>query len=159
MSDLLRWLEHIYQTAFGRENLSPKTRDMLLYGQLQEDLSYSLMESPSVSGAQNYQELCITSKKEELRLAELKKKQQYLKTDKLMFETTKRRSFQVILVVLRNLLEVAGANIHLMESRSHYDVMFVTAHTTWHVIVIKTKQRVKTSYHHRKKLKSLKESR
>jgi len=92
VSDFLRWLEHIYQTAFGRENLSPKTRDMLLYGQLQECLSYSLMESPSVSGAQNYQELCAAAKKEERRLAKLKKKQQYLKS---MFETTNRRSIQI----------------------------------------------------------------
>ena len=29
------------------------TREMLLYGQLQEGLLYTLMESPSVSGAQN----------------------------------------------------------------------------------------------------------
>ena len=50
VSDFLRQLEHIYQTAFGRENLSPETTDMLLYRQLHEGLSYSLMESPSVSG-------------------------------------------------------------------------------------------------------------
>ena len=96
VSDFLKQLEHIYQTAFGRENLSPETRDMLLYGyvQLQDGLSYSLMESPSVSGAQGYRELYVAAKKEEWRLAELKKKQQYLKTDKLTFETTNRRSFQ-----------------------------------------------------------------
>ena len=35
-----------------------------------------------MSGAQNYQELGIAAKKEEQRLAELKKKQQYLKTEK-----------------------------------------------------------------------------
>ena len=46
VSDFLRRLEHIYQTAFGREDLSAETRAMLLYGQLQEGLSYSLMESP-----------------------------------------------------------------------------------------------------------------
>ena len=46
---------------------------MLLYGQLQEGLSYSLMESPSVSGAQSYHELCIAAKNEERKLAELKK--------------------------------------------------------------------------------------
>ena len=57
--DFLRRLEHNYQIAFGRENLSAETRDMLLYGQLQEGLSYSLIESPSVSGAQSYRELCI----------------------------------------------------------------------------------------------------
>jgi len=78
--------------VFGRENLSPETRDMLLYGQLQEGLSYSLVESPSVSGAQIYRELCVAAKKEEQRLAELMKKQQYLKP---MFETTNRRSNQI----------------------------------------------------------------
>ena len=89
VSDFLRRLEHCYQIAFGREHLSAETRDILLYGQLQEGLSYSLMESPSVSGAQSYRELCIAAKKEERRLAELKKKQQYLKS-----ETSTKRPFQ-----------------------------------------------------------------
>jgi len=41
------------------------------------------MESPAVSGAQNYKELCLATKREERRLAELKKKQQYyLKSEK-----------------------------------------------------------------------------
>ena len=62
---------------------------MLLYGQLQEGLSYSLMESPLVSGAQSYRELCIAAKKEERRLAELQKNQQYLKS-----ETSTKRHFQ-----------------------------------------------------------------
>ena len=53
--------------AFGCENLSAETRDMLLYGQLQEGLSYTLMELPSVSGSQNYRELCVAAKKEERR--------------------------------------------------------------------------------------------
>ena len=48
---------------------------MLLYAQLQEGLLYSLMESPAVSGAQNYKELCLAAKREERRLAKLKKKQ------------------------------------------------------------------------------------
>ena len=75
VSDFIRQLEKVFQTAFGRENLSAETRDVLLYGQLQEGLSYVVMESPSVSGFQNYKELCIAEKKEERRLAELKKKQ------------------------------------------------------------------------------------
>ena len=66
----------VFQTGFGREHLSKEIREMLLYGQLQEGLSYSLMESPAVSGAQNYKELCLAAKREERRLAELKKKQQ-----------------------------------------------------------------------------------
>ena len=94
VSDFLRRLEHNYQIAFGRENLSAETRDMLLYGQLQEGLPYSLIESPSVSGAQSYRELCIAAKKEERRLAELKKKQQYLKTEKPPSGGSTRGSFQ-----------------------------------------------------------------
>ena len=94
VSDFLRRLEHIYQIAFGRDDLSAETRDMLLYGQLQEGLSYSLIESPSVSGAQSYRELCIAAKKEERRLVELKKKQQYLKAEKPPFESPTRKPFQ-----------------------------------------------------------------
>ena len=94
VSDFLRRLEHNYQIAFGRENLSAETRDMLLYGQLQEGLSYSLLESPSVSSAQSYRELYIAAKKEERRLAELKKKQQYLKTEKPPSGGSTRGSFQ-----------------------------------------------------------------
>ena len=67
---------------------------MLLYGQLQEGLSYSLIESPSVSSAQSYRELSIAAKKEERRLAELKKKQQYLKSEKPSSGGLTRGSFQ-----------------------------------------------------------------
>ena len=75
VSDFIRCLEEVFQTAFGREKLSTETRDMLLYGQLQEGLLYTLIESPTVSAAQHYRELCIAARKEEKRLAELKKKQ------------------------------------------------------------------------------------
>ena len=47
------------------------------------------MESLLVSGAQSNRELCIAAKKEEGRLAELKNKQQYLKSD-----TSTERQFQ-----------------------------------------------------------------
>jgi len=52
-------------------HLKPEMR-MLLYGQLQEGLSYSLMELSFVSGARGYQELRIAAKKAEQRLTELK---------------------------------------------------------------------------------------
>ena len=55
---------------------------MLLYAKLQEELSYTLMESSSVSGSQNYREMSVAEKKEERRLAELKKKKQYLRSDR-----------------------------------------------------------------------------
>ena len=80
VSDFIGRLERVFQTGFGREHLSKETREMLLYGQLQEGLLYVLTESPAVSGAQNYKELCLAAKREERRLAELKKKQQYLKS-------------------------------------------------------------------------------
>ena len=47
VTDFIRRLEKVFQTAFGRENLSVETRDVLLYGQLQKGLSYALMKSPS----------------------------------------------------------------------------------------------------------------
>ena len=48
-----------------------------------------------MSGAQNYRELSIAAKNEKRRLAELKKKQQCLKTDKPTLEVSKsnRKSF------------------------------------------------------------------
>ena len=54
VSDFIGQLEKVFQTGFGREHLSKETREILLYGQLQEGLSYSMMESPAVSGAQSY---------------------------------------------------------------------------------------------------------
>ena len=50
----------------------------ILYLQLQESLLLSLQESPAVSDAQTYKEMCIAARREEWRLNELKKKQQYL---------------------------------------------------------------------------------
>ena len=73
VSDFIGQLEDVFQTEFRRERLSNETREMLLlYGQLQEGLLLTLMESPAVPGAQNYKELCIAAKREEQILAELK---------------------------------------------------------------------------------------
>jgi len=57
--------------------------------------TYVLMESPSVYGSQNYKESCIATKKEERRLVELKKKQQYLSSGRSTSSDKKlqRRSF------------------------------------------------------------------
>ena len=65
VSDFIGQLENVFQTGFRRERLSIETREMLLYEQLQESLLLTLMESPAVSGAQNYKELCIAAKREE----------------------------------------------------------------------------------------------
>jgi len=70
VSDFIGRLEQVFQTGFGHERLSKETRDMFLYGQLQEGLLYSLMESPTVSGAQNYKELSLAAKREERRIIE-----------------------------------------------------------------------------------------
>ena len=73
VSNFIARLERVFQTGFGRENLSIEIREMLLYGQLQEGHPYVLMESPSIAGAKNYKELCLAPKREETRFAELKK--------------------------------------------------------------------------------------
>ena len=57
--------------------MSKETRATLLYSQLQEELSYSLMKSPAVSGARDYTELSLAAKNEEKRQAELMRRQQY----------------------------------------------------------------------------------
>ena len=54
VSNFIGQLEDVFQTGFRREHLSNDTREMLLYGQLQEGLLLTLMESPAVSGAQDY---------------------------------------------------------------------------------------------------------
>ena len=82
VSDFIGRLEKASQIGFGQENLSKETREMLLYGQLQEGLTYTLMEPPAVSGAQDYKGLYLAAKREERRLAELKRKQQYLKGER-----------------------------------------------------------------------------
>ena len=73
VSDFIRRLECTFQIAFGRDPMSAETGDVLLNGKLQDDLQIDLVSrAPAISGAQNYQELCIAAKNEERRLAELK---------------------------------------------------------------------------------------
>ena len=75
VSDFIRRLERTFQIAFGRDPISAETRDVLLYGKLQDGLRIDLVSrAPAISGAQSYQELCIAAKNEERRLAELKRK-------------------------------------------------------------------------------------
>ena len=64
VGDFIRRLERTFQLAYGRDGMLPETRDALLYGQLQEGLRDSLMEGPAVSGAVNYQALCVAAKNE-----------------------------------------------------------------------------------------------
>ena len=75
-------LERTFQIAFGRDHMSLDTRDVLLYGKLQDGLRIDLVsKAPAISGAQNYRELCIAAKNEERRLAELKKRKQYIRSE------------------------------------------------------------------------------
>ena len=79
VADVIHRLERTFNVAYGREGMSSETRDTLLHGQLQDGLKHELMRAPAVSGAQSYPELCLAARNEEKRLAELKKRQQYLK--------------------------------------------------------------------------------
>ena len=78
--DYIRRLEKTYQIAYGKDDLNSATRDTLLYGQLYKGLSYDLMQSPAVSGAQHYQGLCTAAKGEERRLAALKQRRNFKTT-------------------------------------------------------------------------------
>ena len=55
--------------------MSSKTRQMLLYGQLQEGLHHDILRSSAVSGALTYPALCLAAKNEEQHQAELKRRQ------------------------------------------------------------------------------------
>ena len=77
ISGYIRCLERVFRRAYGREALSEETRNTLLYGQLQEGLCDSLMMSPAMSRARNYQELHLSAKIEEKRQEELLKRQKY----------------------------------------------------------------------------------
>ena len=77
VSDFIRRIEKTFRRAYGHDSMLAETRDALLYAQLQEGLKYDLMKAPAVSGALNYQALCVAAKSEERRLAELQKRKQY----------------------------------------------------------------------------------
>ena len=57
----------MFQLADDQDGMLSETRDALLYSQLQEGLRENIMEALAVSGAVNYQALCITTKNEEWR--------------------------------------------------------------------------------------------
>ena len=80
VGDFVRRLERTFRIAYGRDHMSPETKDLLLYGQLQEGLHLQLMRAPAVSGSKNYQELVIAAKNEERRLADFKRRQEYVRS-------------------------------------------------------------------------------
>ena len=52
VSDFIRRLEQMFQLAFGYDPMSTETRDILLYGKLQDDLRIDLVsKAPAISGA------------------------------------------------------------------------------------------------------------
>ena len=87
VTDFIRRLERTFQLAYGRDPMSQETRQMLLYGQLQEGLRDEMMKSPAVSGALSYPELCLAAKSEEQRQAELKRRQQYRRAEQSKGDT------------------------------------------------------------------------
>ena len=75
-ADLILRLERTFRSAYGHDVMSVETKDTLLYGQLQHGLRLELMQGPAVSGARNYQDLCISAKNEDNCLADLKRRQE-----------------------------------------------------------------------------------
>ena len=94
VSDFVRCLERTFRTAYGRESMLAETKDMLLYAQLQEGLHLQLLRAPAVSGAKNYQELIVVAKNEERRLADLRRRQEYARSNSQSSQfSSSRRSF------------------------------------------------------------------
>lgn len=77
VSDFICRLEKTFCLVYGHEAISLETRNTLLYGQLREGLALCYMESPSVSGATDYNCLCVAAHNEERWQAELQKRRSY----------------------------------------------------------------------------------
>ena len=77
VADYVCRLEKAFRIAFGSDKLGKKTKETMLYGQLQEGLRIGILGSPSVSGAMSYKELCMAAKNKEQRQTELRKLQDY----------------------------------------------------------------------------------
>ena len=89
VSDFIRRLEQMFQITFGHDPMSAETKDVLLYGKLQDGLRIDLVsKAPAISGAQSYQELCIA---EGRHLAELKRKKQYAQGESKQFQPSRSR--------------------------------------------------------------------
>jgi len=77
VGDFIRQLERLFKLVYGHDSISAETLSTLLYRQLQQGLKHRIMEAPAVSGATDYQALCLAAKGEEKRLAALRKRRQY----------------------------------------------------------------------------------
>ena len=80
VGDFVRRLERTFRVAYGGDGMLPQTRNALLFSQLQEGLRQSLMEASAVSGATEYQSLCLAAKNEERRQAALRNRKGYQKS-------------------------------------------------------------------------------
>ena len=78
IADYIRRLEKMFRTAYGRDEMSTETREVILYTQMHAGLKYSLTESPAVSGATDYKQLCLSARNEEKRLLDLEKRRRAL---------------------------------------------------------------------------------
>ena len=77
VSDFIRRMEQAFRITYNTKEISQETREAFLYGQLQEGLRNDIMQSPAVSGALAYHELCMAARNEEKRKAELRKRKSY----------------------------------------------------------------------------------
>ena len=57
-------------------------------GQVQKGLKYELMESPAVSGATGYKQLCLAARNEEKRLIDLQKRRKFMKPEVVLTQAT-----------------------------------------------------------------------
>ena len=74
VADYVCRLEKAFHVAFGSDGLSRETKEA------QEGLRLGIIRNPSVSGALNYKGLCMAAKHKEQRQAEIRKRQEYGKS-------------------------------------------------------------------------------
>ena len=65
VADFVCHLEKAFRVAFESDGLSWETKEVMLYGQLQEGLCLGILRSLSVSGALHYKGPCMAAKYKE----------------------------------------------------------------------------------------------
>ena len=93
VGDFIRRLERTFQLAYGRDRMLMETRNTLLHSQLQEGLLDAILQTPTVSGAQTYEELCLAAKNEEKRQANMKRREKYRKGGSATESGAKKQSY------------------------------------------------------------------
>ena len=126
VSDYVTRLERSFQIAYGRDRLTPETRDAFLYSQLQAGLKLALMECPAVSGSLSYKQLCVAAKQEENRLIELKRRR--------LHQERQVRNLEVRYMSHRQPVVQSGEDSDSTDTSSGkppVNAMFVARQTTW----------------------------